>query len=219
MRKAISQEFYDGAYNTSIESCQAPNQAMVWLSSGKTRDNGDIYQRFVLAVVYIQMNGIKWHNRTRWLSNWNECTWFGVECDAASKILSIRLDSNNVLGSLPSEIKHLQSLETISVKKNQVKGYIPTDIVVLPRIKHLILSDNNITGSIPSFLVSSTSLQTIRFDNNMLFGTIPPWIRSNSNLSIISLNNNGLYGSIPTELSSIQNLTTLYLHENKLTGA
>jgi hypothetical protein len=218
MRKAISQEFYGGVYNTTIDSCQAQNQAMVWLSSGKTRDNGDLYQRFVLAVVYIQMHGIKWNNRTRWLSNWNECTWFGVECDTSSKIRALRLDANNVLGSLPSEIKHLQSLETISVRNNQVNGNIPSDIVTLPRIKHLILSNNNITGSIPSFLVSSTSLQTIQFDNNNLYGTIPPWIRSNSNLSLISLNNNGLYGSIPTELSSIQNLTTLYLHDNKLTG-
>jgi hypothetical protein len=219
LREAINQEFYDGLFDTTIDSCQAQNQALVWLSSGNTRDAGDIYQRYVLAVTYMQMNGTAWKNSTKWLSDVNECNWYGIECNKTTfQISTINLNANNVWGRIPSEISQLRAVSAISLSNNQLSGTIPTEIVSLPTIEHVMLSNNRMIGSIPSYLVSSESkLQTINFDNNSLFGTIPSWIRNATGLSTLSLSNNDFSGTIPTDINSA-NMEKLLLHNNKFTG-
>jgi hypothetical protein len=166
--EAINQEFYDGLFDTTIDSCHAQNQSLVWLSSGNTRDAGDIYQRYGLAVTYIQMNGTAWKNSTKWLSDVNECNWYGIKCDKTTfQIRTINLNTNNVWGSIPSEISQLRAVSSISLSNNQLSGTIPIEIVSPPTIEHVTLSNNRMIGSISSYLVSSTSkLQTIKFDDN-----------------------------------------------------
>jgi hypothetical protein len=60
IREDINQKIYDGQYDPPINSCDATNQALYWLSSGITRDAGDLYQRFVAVLTFIQMNGTSW---------------------------------------------------------------------------------------------------------------------------------------------------------------
>jgi len=75
IREDINEEIYDGHYNDPDTSCDPINQALYWLSSGDTRDAGDLYQRFVMALTFIKMNGTSWDLGNLWLSDDSECIW------------------------------------------------------------------------------------------------------------------------------------------------
>lgn len=62
VRATVYNEVYTAINNTkhpfineTIDSCSAQNQALIWLSSGNVRDGGDLYQRYILALLYIRM--------------------------------------------------------------------------------------------------------------------------------------------------------------------
>lgn len=64
IRKVVSDELFSGGFIEPKNSCYPINQALYWLSSGNTRDAGDLYQRFILALTYIKMNGTSWNQNS-----------------------------------------------------------------------------------------------------------------------------------------------------------
>ena len=64
--------------NETINSCSAQNQALVWLSTRNVRDGVDLYQRYILALLYLQANGTAWFNASKWLTYENECDWLYI---------------------------------------------------------------------------------------------------------------------------------------------
>jgi hypothetical protein len=79
LRELINREVYTNQWlNDTIGSCTFQNQAMLWLSSGNVRDGGDLYQRYVLAVLYLKTSGTGWYNSSNWLSNYNECRFIHI---------------------------------------------------------------------------------------------------------------------------------------------
>lgn len=96
VREDISEEFYEGDYDEPWWSCENSNQALVWLSSGDTRDSGDLYQRYTSAVSFVQLNGTVWDMSNYWLSDNNECLWLGIQCNGRFQMNSLALDTNNI---------------------------------------------------------------------------------------------------------------------------
>ena len=92
----INGKFYDRNNDNFWWSCEPENQALVWLSSGNTRDSGDLFQRFVNALMFIRLNGTVWDRSHHWLSDVNECQWTGIQCDEDLQITSLELNQNNV---------------------------------------------------------------------------------------------------------------------------
>jgi hypothetical protein len=92
----INQEIYEGMYTGDPSSCDPANQALIWLSSGNTRDAGDLFQRFVLSLSYFQMNGTNWDLNNLWLSDDSECIWLGLQCNSRFQVNSFAVDTNNV---------------------------------------------------------------------------------------------------------------------------
>ena len=96
VREDITEEIYYGDFKVPIDSCEPANKALLWLSSGDTRDGGDLYQRYVLANKFFNLNGTSWDLSNLWLSNNNECLWMGIQCNTNYRIISLDMDTNNV---------------------------------------------------------------------------------------------------------------------------
>lgn len=87
-------------WDEPITSCDARNQALLWLSSGDTRRSGDLVQRFLTVTAYISMNGTKWDYQNNWLSDRNECLWLGLQCNRRFQIHTLALDTINIFGTV-----------------------------------------------------------------------------------------------------------------------
>lgn len=96
IRKDITDEIYNGGYVKAMDSCDPRNLALIWLSSGNTRDAGDLYQRFVLATNFIQLNGTVWDEKNLWLSDDSECMWIGMQCHGNYRVNNLAVDTNNI---------------------------------------------------------------------------------------------------------------------------
>lgn len=102
LKEKLMPELYRefGGYNVPITSCDPKNQALIWLSSGDTRRAGDLVQRYLTAMAFISMNGTKWDYQNLWLSDHNECMWYGLQCNKRYQVHSVALDTMNIFGNV-----------------------------------------------------------------------------------------------------------------------
>ena len=195
----------------------------------------------VLLDFYEKANGDNWTNNDGWGVG-DYCTWYGITCDGV-EVTEIRLQSNNLVGTISEELSHLTSLKILHINKNELSGFIPAELgdlanIVnlrlgenrfsgsipaelgnLPNLTYLSLADNELSGSIPLHLGNLTSLRNLFLMNNQLTGSIPPELGNLTRLSLFGLSNNRLSGSIPTELGNLTNLYRLWLDNNLLSGS
>jgi hypothetical protein len=61
-----------------MSSCDAVNQALLWLSSGNSRDSGDLYH-LPWPMTYFTTNGTNWDISHLWLSD-ESMFWFNIQC-------------------------------------------------------------------------------------------------------------------------------------------
>jgi hypothetical protein len=71
-----------------------------------------LLQIFVLNVLFYSTNGTQWKDRTGWTTGPNDpCTdWFGVVCSDDGVVRELQLTSNDLLGTIPSELQGLSQL-------------------------------------------------------------------------------------------------------------
>jgi hypothetical protein len=97
-------------YHDDISSCTARNQALIWLATDKNSEFNpqERRQRYVLAIIYISLNGDGWKDGSNWLSPSPSCGWVGVKCDNQQVLQSLAVDSNLAKGSVRChEISHV----------------------------------------------------------------------------------------------------------------
>jgi Leucine-rich repeat (LRR) protein len=103
-----------------------------------------------LVAFYNSTNGANWANNTNWLSSNPINTWFGVTL-YNNRVINLKLRSNLLSGSIPSQIGNLTNLQSLVLNFNpQLSGSIPSQIGNLTNLQNLDLSYNQLTGSIPS---------------------------------------------------------------------
>ena len=78
----------------------------------------------------------------------SEVTLWG-EVYSVENTTYLRLDYNQLTGSIPPEIGNLTNLEYVSLTDNQLTGSIPPEIGNMTNLEWLYLGDNQLTGSIP----------------------------------------------------------------------
>ncbi|CAM8897819.1 unnamed protein product [Rhodiola kirilowii] len=158
------------------------------------------------------------------LSSWNEsshfCQWQGVVCgNTHQRVISLMLDSQGLIGSLPPSIGNLTFLKRINLAYNKLGGTIPKEMGSLPRLQYLNLSDNYlISGHIPVELMNCSDLRVIDMGSNNLTGSIPLEVGYLSKLSSLILYSNSLSGTIPSSIGYLSELQLLWLPGNYLTG-
>ncbi|KAI3971466.1 hypothetical protein MKW92_033637 [Papaver armeniacum] len=147
-------------------------------------------------------------------------------------LTTLDLSSNNLTvvtdqHLYPSKFK----LRSLRLESLNMQGFIPTSICNLTRLKYLGLSSSNLTGAIPSCISKLKNLNILDLSNNRLSGHLPPVPPSVNNLY---LSNNELSGSIPSSICSqkprntkwdlmipiliLQNHLIINLSRNKLSG-
>ncbi|MEO6326675.1 MAG: fibronectin type III domain-containing protein, partial [Thermoanaerobaculia bacterium] len=172
-------------------------------------------QRTALLDLFAATNGAGWTQKTGWGGpSGTECGWYGVSCDPPlTKVLTVNLGNNNLVGTIPSTIDNLTDALNIILRGNSLSGII-FPATGLTNLQQLDLSGNLLTGSIPAL---SPSLQFLDLGYNQLSGSIPS-LAGLTNLSNLFLDDNALTGGFPslTGLSSLQNVD---LRNNQLSGA
>lgn len=178
--------------------------------------------RLALVNLYNATNGPYWNNRSGWSvpgnPGDNPCGWYGVSCDS-TRVTSIDLSSNNLVGTIPESITTMQVLKYFYVANNKISGDIPASIGNLTHLRHLEMSDNaNLKGEIPVSIGNLTLLELLSINNTKISGNIPSVLGSLTRLKTIGLGSNQLSGSIPGSLGNLAQLSALFLYQNQLSG-
>ncbi len=153
-----------------------------------------------------------------WSANTNIRKWDGVQV-WDGRVVGLGLDSNQLSGTIPSELASLSNLQWLYLENSQLSGAIPPELSSLTKLEGLALLNNELTGKIPAEIGSLANLRSLWLGGNQLTGEIPAEIGSLANLESLSLPGNQLTGKIPAELGNLANLESLVLWRNQLSGA
>ena len=194
-------------------------------------------QRFVLAALYYSTNGPKtWRGKFGFLSEQNECAWFGesqpvssfgspdqvfamgVTCNDKLEVVNILLPANALQGALPPEIGYLTALNMFAAPHNQLDGSIPDTMVNLVNLEYLDLKFNFLDGRIPNIFETLGNLQVLGLSNNYLKEGLPPSFVALTNLRTLALDDNLLTGDFTATVNSMTSLEYLYADRNNFTG-
>lgn len=169
-----------------------------------------------LVALYEATDGDNWTTNAGWLAG-PPSSWAGVTVNGGAVTVLV-LANNNLVGTIPSELGDLSSVQEINFWQNQLNGSIPAELSQLSNLQSLDLGSNNLGGAIPAALGQLTNLQRLLLFNNSLSGAIPAELGQLANLQEINFWQNQLGGAIPAELGQLANLIDLQLHENQLSG-
>ncbi|XP_077217950.1 leucine-rich receptor-like protein kinase family protein isoform X2 [Tasmannia lanceolata] len=163
------------------------------------------------------------HDPLSFLSSWKSsidfCSWNGITCGNASRVVGIELVGKNLSGNISPSLFQLPFLESINLSCNAFSGkLLPETSSTFSTLNHLNLSNNNFSGpiSIPRGFING--IETLDLSNNILSGEIPSGIGSFSGLKVLDLGGNVLRGKIPVSISDLLNLQFLTLASNELVG-
>jgi len=139
-------------------------RALAWLTddlqgASSLLSKTEILQRWTMAILYFSTNGDAWTNRQGWLSNEDSiCDWYSTttvtegysSCDDQGLLQYLNLQGNNLVGTIPQEIRHLsESLVVLNLSQNQLSGVIPQSIAEFTNLSVMKLESNEVVGSIP----------------------------------------------------------------------
>ncbi|MFK7954353.1 MAG: leucine-rich repeat domain-containing protein, partial [Ekhidna sp.] len=160
-----------------------------------------------LVALYNSTNGASWTDNTNWLSGTLD-TWVGVTV-IDGRVTNLNLQSNEIQGSIPSEIGDLDSLKTISMSSfSGFGGILPSEIGNLSALTTLSL-EGDFTGTIPTEIGNLSNLQTFNFYSDLIEGSYPASFGNLTSLTSLDFFGNNMSGSLPAEFSNLINLTRL----------
>ncbi|WP_449387242.1 leucine-rich repeat domain-containing protein [Chryseobacterium lineare] len=116
--------------------------------------------------------------------------------------------------NLPSSIKNLKSLETLSVSGN-LMSELPEEIGFLNMVNDVWLS-NNLLKTLPSGFSRLQNLKTLHLDNNV-FKVFPKELYKISSLKRLDIYKNQI-SQIPAGIAGLTGLTGLFIDRNELTN-
>ena len=180
-----------------------------------------------------------WTNNTNWNTDKPLGEWHGVTTDDDGRVTKIILSSNNLTGSIPTDLAGLTKLQTLTLRGNRLTGGIPDLSALSDTLGWLNLERNELAGNIPTWLGDFTELRGLGLGHNRLSGSIPEELGNLNNLRVLYLDHQSyfrgqtiptnfeniytndfyyLHGSIPAELGNLDNLEVLDLSDNRLSG-
>ena len=92
------------------DSSTPQSRALAWLEGNVNLDtytDQQKVQRYVLATLYYSTGGDSWDTGPGWLSDDNECDWYGANECIDGALDGLALDSNDLQGTIPPEISML----------------------------------------------------------------------------------------------------------------
>jgi len=133
-----------------------------------------------------------------------------IELVRFPKLKLLDLQSNHLSGTLPHEWGVLASngsqLETLRLDRNDLVGSIPDSWCHWnsTTMRELILANNQLTGSLPSCVSRLSAMTDFSVKNNAMTGTIPSSLAKLSDLETIHMAGNRLSGVFPLSLCALK---------------
>jgi hypothetical protein len=171
-----------------------------------------------LEKLYLATEGDDWVDNDGWLTDCEPCDWKGIGCDENSRVTSIILRGNGLVGSLPTEIGDLDQLRLLSLPYNEVAGELPATLFTIASLRDINFSGNKISGELPATLGDQPLLENLRLNNNLMVGELPEALASFTRMRILTLNDNGFTGALPEGFGDLPFLFNLDLSQNDLVG-
>ncbi|CAB9506916.1 LRR receptor-like serine threonine-protein kinase At4g08850-like [Seminavis robusta] len=167
-----------------------------------------------------------WQRKTKWMSDFSICDWYGIRCNDDDMVVSLNLTMNSLKGQLPMmELFQAlrDSLKSFDVSHNQISGSLdlPTALSMKPwvQLEYFYVNDNQITGSPPFQWFDENPLLGINMARNLFSGELPNSGISNLEaLKELYLSYNLLVGSLP-RISNLPSLEILHLNNNLFVGS
>ena len=201
---------------TSVDGLRATASKTVTVTPGPGSVASD---RAVLEAIHDATRGWVWTDSTNWKTASPLGAWYGVETNAAGRVISLELSWNGLSGPIPTALANLVQLEKLDLSANNLGGPIPPELGRLTQLERLRLNENDLSGPIPADLGSLANLEELKLGGNELWGSIPVELGNLANLRLLSLDRNGqLSGPVPADLGNLANLWELELEHNKLSG-
>ncbi|CAB9506443.1 LRR receptor-like serine threonine-protein kinase At4g08850-like [Seminavis robusta] len=136
----------------------------------------------------------------------------------SSSLLQLRLEKNELSGSLTTQIGALSELMELSLGFNAIQEDIPSEIGYLTQLVSLSLEENRFSKVIPTSIGMCTQLREVYLSECLLSGPLPSTMGLLTELEVLQLFGSGLAGSVPTEWGNMVALHRLDINDNKLTG-
>ncbi|KAK7324501.1 hypothetical protein VNO77_28101 [Canavalia gladiata] len=160
--------------------------------------------------------------------NWNSSLQVrgfenGVTCHCSfvnatvCHIVSIVLKSQNLSGTLPSELVRLPYLQQIDLTRNYLNGTIPPQWGSM-KLVNISLLGNRLTGSIPKELGNITTLKSLVLEFNQLSEELPPELGNLLQLERLLLTSNYFTGNLPATFAKLIALKHIRLGDNQFSG-
>ncbi|OEU12166.1 L domain-like protein [Fragilariopsis cylindrus CCMP1102] len=186
-----------------------------------------------MAVFYYATNGDDWlqcsldgsdkcgsnppfNSKQRFLSDISECDWAGITCNMDDCVTRIEFESNNITGTIATEIGLLKDLVFLGMEDGGLTSTIPTELGGLTNLSIIDFDYNELSGSIPAQLYLLTDLVQLDLNDNELTGNIDD-IGVFLDLEFLQLQNNQFTGTIPDDImGDLSRMRVLNLHGNML---
>ena len=133
-------------------------------------------------------------------------------------VSTLYLAKNPIVGSLPSTIGNMQSLQYLRLENCDLSGAIPNEIGNLSNLKNFYGHNNNFSGTVPASIGQLSNLEQFILQNNNITGQLPNEIGQLAKLKSLSFLNNNLNGAIPASFSNLINIDVIVLQGNQLSG-
>eukprot|EP00535_Pseudo-nitzschia_heimii_P012946 CAMPEP_0197197684 /NCGR_PEP_ID=MMETSP1423-20130617/32993_1 /TAXON_ID=476441 /ORGANISM="Pseudo-nitzschia heimii, Strain UNC1101" /LENGTH=990 /DNA_ID=CAMNT_0042651509 /DNA_START=46 /DNA_END=3018 /DNA_ORIENTATION=+ len=142
------------------------------------------------------------------------------EVGLVSKMTNLYLFDNNFTGRIP--VLGNMPLINFRAQQNQFTGMLPFDYSYggtwADTLREWWVYDNQLTGSLSDSLAFLTSLEDLRLNNNSLSGSIPASIIDMQRLFRFDVHSNALTGTVPENLGNLSVLRDVRLQFNNLDG-
>jgi len=130
-----------------------------------------------LRALYQSTDGDQWKDNTGWkideISTLDEVSeWYGIQV-TQSTLTCIRLQDNNLRGTLPGELSQIFGLQCLNLSNNSLTGLIPSELGQLSELEHVLLDGNSLSGRVPIELGQLTHLVSLSLQNNQFKGWLP----------------------------------------------
>mmetsp|Transcript_20561 Transcript_20561/g.43084 ORF Transcript_20561/g.43084 Transcript_20561/m.43084 type:complete len:499 (-) Transcript_20561:158-1654(-) len=196
-------------------------------------------QRYALACIFYSTNGVStdytnslfsaaMHGFTfDWLHTWqltnpahqdDECSWYGVVCNANNEVTELNLKANWLTGSFPAETKILaSSLEVLDLEFNLLSNRDTEQLWWIAYLNNLRVFNIGKTGfefdeGLPVELKNLTKLTDLVIYSTFFSGPIDDSVFDDmESLVYLDMGALDLEGPLPASLQTLSNLTYAYL--------
>ncbi|MGV6832001.1 MAG: FG-GAP-like repeat-containing protein [bacterium] len=146
-----------------------------------------------LEAIYNATQGAFWNTNFGWLSSDVPIAyWHGISVISSNnRVRRLDLNTNNLIGTLPSDIGSIEFLDFLDLRSNFISGTLPESLGDLQNITWIDFRFNQFSGTIPESITTIPGLFVFVVSNNNLSGPIPDFTTQvNANLDFLWFENN-----------------------------